>query len=279
VPDDPQAASSSAQPAAAREMHGDRRRWLLSVFMGALYAQGGRSPVTQLRFCDRESSILEVMRVLLVEDHAKLALTVAAGLRRLGMAVDVAFDGEDALAHAAVTNYDVVVLDRDLPKVHGDEVCRRLVDEGHDCHVLMLTAAGAVAARVQGLRMGADDYLPKPFDASELVARIESLARRSRSRRPAVLASGELTLDPGKRLVKRAGRRLALNPKEFAVLEQLLYADGAVVSAEELLMRVWDENADPFSHVVKTTMSRLRAKLGRPEVIETVAKSGYRIRG
>ncbi len=219
------------------------------------------------------------MRVLLVEDHAKLAITVAAGLRRLGMAVDVAFDGQDALTHAALTEYDVVVLDRDLPRVHGDEVCRRLVGEGRDCRVLMLTAAGTVADRVQGLRLGADDYLPKPFDASELVARIQALARRSRPRRPPLLVGGELTLDPAKRMVTRAGRPLTLNPKEFAVLEALLAADGAVVSAEELLVQVWDENADPFSHVVKTTISRLRAKLGEPPMIETVAKAGYRIRG
>lgn len=218
------------------------------------------------------------MRVLLVEDHAKLAITVAAGLRRVGMAVDVVFDGEDALAHAALTEYDVVVLDRDLPRIHGDEVCRRLVGEGRDCRVLMLTAAGTVADRVQGLRIGADDYLPKPFDASELVARIQALARRSRPGRPPVLVSGELTLDPAKRLATRAGRPLTLNPKEFAVLEQLLAAQGEVVSAEELLIRVWDENADPFSNVVKTTMSRLRAKVGEPAIIETVAKSGYRIR-
>jgi DNA-binding response OmpR family regulator len=219
------------------------------------------------------------MRVLLVEDHAKLAITVAAGLRRLGMAVDVAFDGQDALTHAALTEYDVVVLDRDLPRVHGDEVCRRLVGEGHNCRVLMLTAAGTVADRVQGLRLGADDYLPKPFDASELVARIQALARRSRPRQPPLLVSGELTLDPAKRMVTRTGRPLTLNPKEFAVLEALLAADGAVVSAEELLVRVWDENADPFSHVVKTTISRLRTKLGEPTMIETVAKAGYRIRG
>jgi DNA-binding response OmpR family regulator len=214
----------------------------------------------------------------LVEDHAKLAITVAAGLRRLGMAVDVAFDGEDALAHAALTDYDVVVLDRDLPRIHGDEVCRRLVAEQRDCRVLMLTAAGTVADRVQGLGIGADDYLPKPFDASELVARIQALARRSRPRQPTVLVSGELTLDPAKRLVTRAGRPLSLNPKEFAVLEELLAAKGAVLSAEALLVRVWDEHADPFSHAVKTTISRLRAKLGEPAIIETVAKAGYRIR-
>jgi len=218
------------------------------------------------------------MRVLLVEDHAKLALTVAEGLRRLGMAVDVAFDGDDALAHTALTDYDVVVLDRDLPGVHGDEVCRRLVADGLDCRVLMLTAAGTVQDRVEGLRLGADDYLPKPFDASELVARIQALSRRARPREPLILVHGTLALDPGKRLAAEDGQPLALNPKEFAVLEQLLLARGAVVSAEDLLERVWDEHADPFSQAVKTTISRLRAKLADPAIIETVAKSGYRVR-
>ena len=218
------------------------------------------------------------MRILLAEDHAKLALTIADGLRRLGMAVDVAFDGEEALAHTALTDYDVVVLDRDLPGVHGDEVCRRLVADERDCRVLMLTAAGTVQDRVEGLRLGADDYLPKPFDASELVARIQALARRARPRQAPILVHGTLMLDPARRLVTRDGRPVALNPKEFAVLEQLLIAPGAVVSAEELLTRVWDEQANPFTHAVKTTISRLRAKLGDPSIIETVAKSGYRTR-
>jgi len=219
------------------------------------------------------------MRVLLVEDHARLALTVATGLRRLGMAVDVAFDGDEALAKVAITDYDVVVLDRDLPGTHGDDVCRRLVADERDCRVLMLTAAGAVEERVRGLRLGADDYLSKPFDASELVARIQALARRARTRTAPTLSQGDLTLDTARRLVTRGGTPLALNPKEFAVLEQLLIAAGAVVSAEELLERVWDENADPFTNAVKTTVSRLRAKLGDPPMIETVAKAGYRIGG
>jgi len=218
------------------------------------------------------------MRVLLVEDHAKLALTIADGLRRLGMAVDVAFDGEDALNHTAVTDYDVVVLDRDLPGTHGDEVCRRLVADGLDCRVLMLTAAGTIRDRVEGLRLGADDYLPKPFDASELVARIQALGRRSGRRTPTTLTRGDLTIDPARRLAWRGERRLELNPKEFGVLEQLLIADGGVVSAEDLLQRVWDEHANPFTQAVKTTISRLRAKLGTPPPLETVAKSGYRIR-
>jgi len=218
------------------------------------------------------------MRVLLVEDHAKLALAVANGLRRLGMAVDMAFDGEDALAHTALAEYDVVVLDRDLPGIHGDEVCRRLVADDLDCRVLMLTAAGTVQDRVEGLRLGADDYLPKPFDATELVARIEALARRARPRQPPILTHDTLTLDSAKRLAAEDGRPLALNPKEFAVLEQLLLARGAVVSAEELVARVWDEYADPFTQAVKTTISRLRVKLADPAIIQTVAKAGYRIR-
>jgi DNA-binding response OmpR family regulator len=217
------------------------------------------------------------MRVLLVEDHAKLATTIATGLRRVGLAVDVVFDGHDALAHLAHTSYDVVVLDRDIPGVHGDDVCRAIVDQGSRSRVLMLTAAGAVEDRVEGLGIGADDYLPKPCDFSELVARVRALLRRPAASLPPTLSHGDLTLDPSHRVATRGARRLALNPKEFAVLELLLAAQGAVVSAEEILERVWDEAADPFSQAVRTTMSRLRAKLGDPPLIETVAKAGYRI--
>jgi DNA-binding response OmpR family regulator len=217
------------------------------------------------------------MRVLVVEDHPKLALTVASGLRHAGMAVDVVFDGGDALAHVAEADYDVVVLDRDLPGVHGDEVCRQLVARGGTPRVLMLTAAGDVTDRVQGLGLGADDYLPKPFEFSELVARIRALSRRSGRSLPPILTHRDLALDPSRRTATRAGRELGLNPKEFAVLEILLSAIGAVVSSEQLLTGVWDEHADPFSQAVKTTVSRLRAKLGNPPVIETVAKSGYRM--
>jgi DNA-binding response OmpR family regulator len=217
------------------------------------------------------------VRVLVVEDHAKLAMTVAAGLRQAGMAVDVVFDGRDALDHIATTPYDVVVLDRDLPGVHGDDVCRALVAEGAQSRVLMLTAAGTVGDRIEGLDLGADDYLPKPFEFSELVARIRALVRRPGAALPPTLVSGDLTLDPSERVATRAGARLSLNPKEFAVLELLLRAQGAVVSSEQLLERAWDEAADPFSQAVKTTVSRLRAKLGDPPIIETVAKSGYRI--
>ena len=217
------------------------------------------------------------MRVLLVEDHAKLAMALASGLRQAGMAVDVVFDGNDALEHLAVTGYDVVVLDRDIPGVHGDDVCQAIAAGGSPSRVLMLTAAGAVGDRVEGLGIGADDYLPKPCDFSELVARIRALARRPGTSLPPVLVRGDVSLDPSHRIVTRAGRRLPLNPKEFAVLELLLAAQGAVVSAEEILERVWDEAADPFSQAVRTTMSRLRAKLGDPPVIETVPKAGYRI--
>jgi DNA-binding response OmpR family regulator len=219
------------------------------------------------------------MRVLVVEDHAKLAMALATGLRRAGMAVDVVFDGEDALEHVAVTDYDVVVLDRGLPGAHGDDVCRALVARGSPSRVLMLTAAGSVEDRVEGLGIGADDYLLKPVDFTELVARIRALARRPGTSLPPTLTHGDLRLDPSHRTATRAGRPLPLNPKEFAVLEVLLAAPGVVVSAEELLERVWDEAADPFSQAVRTTVSRLRAKLGDPPLIETVAKAGYRIAG
>jgi DNA-binding response OmpR family regulator len=193
------------------------------------------------------------------------------------MAVDVAFDGEDALAHAAATRYDVIVLDRNLPRVHGDQVCRTLVAHGSESRILMLTAATAIEDRVDGLDLGADDYLPKPFDFAELMARIRALGRRSRPAQPPTLVHGELRLDPAHRVVTKAGRPLRLSPKEFAVLELLLGAQGAVVSSEAILERVWDEYADPFSTAVKTTISRLRSKLGDPPLIETVAQAGYRI--
>src|SRR6202034_759707 len=217
------------------------------------------------------------MRVLLVEDHVELADTVARGLRREGVAVDIARDGRDALAHAAITDYDVVVLDRDLPDVHGDEVCRSLVARARDSRILMLTAASTIEDRVDGLSLGADDYLPKPFAFAELVARIRALCRRSHPPLPPTLVHGDLRLDPAHRVATRDGRRLALSPKEFALLEYLLAAQGRVVSSEELLQRVWDEAADPFTTTVKVTIRRLRAKLGEPPLIETVQQAGYRI--
>jgi DNA-binding response OmpR family regulator len=217
------------------------------------------------------------MRVLIAEDHPRLALAVAEGLRREGMAVDLAFDGSEALAHVAVNRYDVVVLDRDLPGVHGDQVCRALVAERSETRVLMLTAASTIRDRVDGLELGADDYLPKPFDFAELVARIRALARRAVAPLPPTLVRGDLSLDPARHAVSRGERPLTLSPKEFAVLECLLAADGRVVSAEELLARAWDEAANPFTSTVKTTVGRLRAKLGDPPMIETVRESGYRI--
>lgn len=217
------------------------------------------------------------MRVLVVEDHRELAETLAAGLRREGMAVDVAWDGPAGLERTAVNRYEVVVLDRDLPGIHGDVVCQTLVSKGYPARVLMLTAAATIEDRVDGLTCGADDYLPKPFAFAELVARIRALVRRSQPALPPVLTHGDLKLDPGKRVAMRAGRRLDLSPKEFAVLELLLAAGGRAVSAEELLERAWDEAADPFTNTVKVTISRLRRKLADPPLIETVTQAGYRI--
>ena len=217
------------------------------------------------------------MRVLVVEDHKELAATIAVGLRREGMAVDIAFDGEDALRHAAGDSYEVILLDRDLPKIHGDDVCRALVARGSRSRVLMLTAADAIEARVDGLGLGADDYLPKPFAFAELVARVRALARRSETAHAPVLTHGDLRLDTVQRTAVRGGSRLELSNKELAVLELLLTAAGAPVTTRELLARAWDEYVDPDGSVVKVTISRLRRKLGSPPVIETVPHAGYRI--
>jgi DNA-binding response OmpR family regulator len=219
------------------------------------------------------------VRVLVIEDDEELAETVAAGLRHKRMAVDVALDGQAGLARALLNDYDVIVLDRDLPGLHGDRVCARLVESGTRSRLLMLTAAATNDDLIGGLGLGADDYLPKPFDFPVLVARIGALARRAQPSIPPVLRSGEVVLDTARRSVRRAGRLLELTPKEFGVLELLLASEGRVVSAEELLARAWDEAADPFSGTVKVTISRLRAKLGEPPVIETVARAGYRIGG
>jgi len=217
------------------------------------------------------------MRVLVIEDDKELAEAIAVGLRREHIAVDVTHDGSDGLLQARANDYDVIVLDRDLPELHGDEVCARLVGDGCRSRVLMLTAAAANADLVEGLGLGADDYLPKPFDFAVLVARIGALFRRAQPPIPPVLRHGDIVVDSARRQVFRGGRRLDLAPKEFGVLELLLASAGRTVAAEELLARVWDENADPFTNAVKITMSRLRAKLGDPPVIETVAKAGYRI--
>jgi DNA-binding response OmpR family regulator len=212
-----------------------------------------------------------------VDDQARLAKAVAEGLRREGMAVDISLDGADALKHVAVNAYDVVVLDRDLPGVHGDQVCRRLADQHASTRVLMLTASTTVGDRVEGLELGADDYLCKPFEFPELVARVRALGRRSSPAVPPKLIRADVTLDSARRVAFRGDRALLLSPKEFSVLEYLLAADGRVVSAEELLSRVWDEAADPFTSTVKTTIGRLRSKLGEPPLIETLREADYRI--
>jgi DNA-binding response OmpR family regulator len=217
------------------------------------------------------------MRVLVVEDHVELANDIADGLRDQGIGADVAYDGSVAIEKAMLTRYDVVVLDRDLPRIHGDAVCAALVGAGGPrARILMLTAAGTVADRVDGLMLGADDYLIKPFAFAELVARVRTLSRREPAA-PPLLVRGDLVLDRARRRVSRAGQPVPLSRKELGVLEELLVADGAVVSTEDLLERVWDENADPFTRTVTVTVGRLRSKLGEPDPIETVVGSGYRL--
>jgi len=216
------------------------------------------------------------VRVLVVEDQVELADDIGEGLRDRGFGADVTYDGASGIEKAMLYDYDVVVLDRDLPHVHGDAVCAALVGSERRSRILMLTAATAVDDRVHGLNLGADDYLTKPFAFEELVARIYALARRAPSA-PPVLRRGDLVVDRARRRVSRGGRPVSLTRKELGVLEELLAADGAVVSAEELLERVWDEHADPFSRTVTVTIGRLRAKLGSPDLIETVVGSGYRI--
>ena len=215
------------------------------------------------------------MRLLVVEDRRVMADSIARSLRREGLAVDVAYDGREALELAAINDYEVVVLDRDLPEVHGDEVCRQLA--GGWSRILMLTASGALEDRVDGLELGADDYLAKPFALTELIARVRALGRRARRALPPVLRAGDLMVDPNRRMAERAGRPLTLTTKEFAVLEVLVAAGGRVVSAEELLERVWDAHADPFTNTVRVTLGNLRRKLGDPPVITTVVGAGYRL--
>jgi len=216
------------------------------------------------------------VRVLVVEDQVDLADDIAEGLRDQGMAVDVAYDGAAGIEKALMNRYEVVVLDRDLPRVHGDAVCAALVGSDSETRILMLTAAGAVVDRVEGLNLGADDYLTKPFAFAELVARLHALARRSPPLPPLVV-KGDLRFDRARRLVSRAGRSISLTKKEMGVLEVLLVANGAVVSTEDLLDRVWDEQVNPFSHTVVVTMARLRRKIGEPDPIETVIGVGYRL--
>jgi DNA-binding response OmpR family regulator len=218
------------------------------------------------------------VRVLVVEDEQLLADTIAAGLRRQAMAVDVAYDGDAALERLAVNDYDVVVLDRDLPRLSGDEVCTTLVETGVETRILMLTAATAVTQRVAGLGLGADDYVTKPFAFAELVARIQALGRRARPATPPILERAGIRWDPHRHSVTRDGEPVALSRKEFAVLGELLRADGGVVSSEQLLEKAWDEHIDPFTGVVRFVIMTLRRKLGDPPLIETVLGTGYRIR-
>lgn len=217
------------------------------------------------------------MRVLVVEDEELIAQAVSTGLRRQAMAVDVALDGHQALERVAVNDYDVIVLDRDLPGVHGDDVCRAVVASGEGTRVLMLTASSGIADRVDGLDLGADDYLGKPFAFTELVARVRALGRRSRIAAPPVLERSGISMDTARHEVLRDGRYVHLSRKEFGVLAELLRADGATVSAEHLLEKVWDENIDPFTGVVRFTMKQLRRKLGEPGLVETVIGVGYRL--
>ncbi|MGA5304479.1 response regulator transcription factor [Nucisporomicrobium flavum] len=217
------------------------------------------------------------MRILVVEDERLLADTVADGLRHDAHAVDVVYDGAAALERAAVNDYDVLVLDRDLPLVHGDDVCRELAQQDGSLRILMLTAASDVDDRVDGLALGADDYLVKPFAFRELAARVAALGRRSRPATPPVLRRAGISLDPHRREVYRDGRYVPLSRKEFAVLAELLRADGTAVSAEQLLEKAWDENADPFTHAVRMTILKLRRKLGDPPVLLTEPGVGYRI--
>src|ERR1700722_2658319 len=214
------------------------------------------------------------MRVLVVEDHAKLADRIAQGMRQAGIAVDTVYDGAAALKVCSYTEYDVIVLDRDLPIVHGDRVCHELAGSGP--RILMLTAAGDVEDRIDGLELGADDYLPKPFEFAELIARVRALSRRAPSS-PPILCRGDLTVDRARHRARRGDDQLPLTRKEFGVLEMLLAADGALVSAEELIDHVWDSHLDPSSNIVSVTMTRLRRKLGDPPLIETVIGKGFRM--
>jgi DNA-binding response OmpR family regulator len=218
------------------------------------------------------------MRVLVVEDQVDYAAVIARGLRRAGMAVDVAHDGGEGWVKASVSDYDVLVLDRDLPVLHGDELCRRLRESESSARVLMLTAAAGASQTAAGLALGADDYLAKPFEFVELIARVTALARRPSQARAPVLEAGGIRVDSNARTASRDGRPLELTRKELGVLELLLASGDRVLSAEELLEHVWDENADPFTTTVRTTIARLRRKLGKPDAIETVTGSGYRIR-
>jgi DNA-binding response OmpR family regulator len=217
------------------------------------------------------------VRVLLAEDDVSLANAIARGLRREALAVDLARDGSQALEKVRLVEYDVVVLDRDLPVVHGDVVCRELIRSSAVARILMLTASAAVEDRVEGLSLGADDYLSKPFAMAELVARVRALGRRTQRARPMTLTWRDIWLDPARRRAGRGDRELRLTNREFSLLEELVAAEGAVMSAEQLMERVWDDRLDPFSNAVRVTVLTLRRKLGEPPVVETVPGAGYRL--
>ena len=217
------------------------------------------------------------MRVLVIEDQARMADTLAKGLRRHAMAVDIAYDGTDGFEKACINDYDVVVLDRDLPGMHGDDVCTSLRAAGRSSRIIMLTAAAAIDDLVSGLDLGADDYLAKPFEFAELLARLRALGRRSPTVSPSLLRYADIELDPARVTVTRGGRPVILTPREHAVLELLLRANGDVVPTEELLEKAWDEHVDPLTTSVRVILSRLRSKLGEPQVIETVVTRGYRL--
>ncbi len=213
----------------------------------------------------------------MVEDARPLADVVAEGLRDQGMAVDLAYDGLDAAAKLDRNTYEVVVLDRDLPGLHGDPLCQMITARDDRAMVLMLTAAGSADDRVRGLTLGADDYLAKPFHFPELVLRIHALARRRPGARPRLLRAGDVEVDPVSRSATRGGAPLQLSVKEFAVLQALLQARPGYLSSEDLLEQVWDENADPFTNTVTVTIGRLRRKLGDPPLIVTTPGVGYRV--
>jgi DNA-binding response OmpR family regulator len=218
------------------------------------------------------------MRVLVVEDEEVMADAIAAGLRRAGFAVDIANDGGKGLEQALENPYDVVILDRDLPVMHGDDVCRRLAESRNNARILMLTASATLDDRVDGLNIGADDYLPKPFAFAELVARVRALGRRSTSVDPVVMTFADVSVEVAMRKVVRSGTPIVLTGKELAVLVALIQAEGKILSAEELLQRLWDDQADPFTNAVRVTMVGLRKKLGEPQLVETVRGAGYRVR-
>jgi DNA-binding response OmpR family regulator len=251
----------------------------------AVASPTGRAPRRSRYGADRRESnsslwprtVGATMRVLVVEDSQEMADVLVRGLRRDGMAVDVATDGEEAWAKLHITDYDVVVLDRDLPLIHGDDICDRMRFEGSSIPILMLTAAAGPRQAAEGLGLGADDYMAKPFAFVELIARLQALVRRPSHARPPVLEAAGIQLDTASRTANRFGRPLELARKEFGTLEVLMAAQGRVVSAEELLEKVWDEHADPFTTAVRTTIKKLRDKLGPPDAIETLIGSGYRI--